>query len=140
MKNFSRIVGVSAEDEALTQVIAASLQDPAALAAVHGSSLPGISGSGQGVQGTSDATGLAGAFGNEDAELEAAIAASLGQSIPNTTANGGAVPSGDDEMMDEVAIVGARLGGAADGELAAPDAAAAAAAKGVYSKDPRRSQ
>lgn len=116
------VVGVSAEDEALNQVIAASLEDPAAVAAVHGSVPLGGAGTSAGT--SSGGGGLATTVGNEDADLEAAIAASLGQLPPDAVAAGVAEPSGTDALMDDVAVVGTRLGGASDGDAAQQDAAA----------------
>ena len=119
------VAGVSAEDEALNQVIAASLEDPAAVAAVHGG-MPLAGGAGAGAGTSSGGGGLAAAaaVGNEDADLEAAIAASLGQLPSEAVATGAAEPSGADALMDDVAVVGTRLGGAADGDSAQQDAVA----------------
>lgn len=102
------------------------MEDPDAVAAVHGSMPVGGAGTSHGAAGagTRSGTGLAGALGNEDADLEAAIAASLGEGA--CVATGGAAPSGADDTMDDVAVVDARLGGAGDGlDMAEPDAAAA---------------
>lgn len=122
---YARVTGVSAEDEALNEVIAASLEDPAAVAAVHGSVPIGGAGTSHGT--SSGAGALPGGVGNEDADLEAAIAASLGMGTlqPATGQTDHPEPNGADAMMDDVAVVGTRLGGATDGDIAEPDAEAA---------------
>lgn len=117
--------GVSAEDEDLNQVIAASLEDHAAVAAVHGDG----AGTSQGTTRTAVGAGLGGALGDDEAALEAAIAASLGE-LPLAAGPSGAQPNGANTAMDDVAVVGSRLGGAAEGDDAQPGSVAAP--KGMF--------